>query len=159
MRKLLYAATVAGACLLPAGVSQAQCPCGNGYYGYGPAYYGAATLPPAYYGYPAPVYHAYGALGYAGYEDGRVNAYYRGWGGYGAAGARIDLRNYGYGYGYGVGIGVGPLSYGHRAFGVSSTGWRGGYGNRHSARKHEHPPPPPATFDLKDQLPTQQSGD
>jgi hypothetical protein len=155
MCKLLYAATVVGACLLTAGVTQAQCPCGNGYYGYGPAYYGAAALPPAYYGYPAPPHQAYGAVAYAGYEDGVANAYYRGWGGYGIAGSSMGLRN----YGYGVEVGVGRLTYGRRTFGVGSTGWRGGYGIRHSARKREPTPPPPATFDLKDQHPTQQSGD
>jgi hypothetical protein len=157
MRKLLYAATVVGACLLPAGMTQAQCPCGYGYYGHGPAYYGAAALPPTYYGYPAPAYHAYGAMAYAGYEDGVANAYYRGWGGYGIAGASMGLRNYG--YGYGVGVGLGPLTYGHRPFGVGRTGWHGGYAIRHSTRKHAPTPPPPATFDLKDQRPTQQGGD
>ena len=46
MRKLLYAATVAGACLFLASTAQAQCACGSGYYGYGPAaYYGNAVLP------------------------------------------------------------------------------------------------------------------
>jgi len=36
MRKLLCAATVAGATPTTAGVTQTQCPGGNGYYGYGP---------------------------------------------------------------------------------------------------------------------------
>ena len=155
MRELLYTATVAGACLLPAGVTQAQCPCGNGYYGYGPAYYGTTALPPTYYGYAAPAYNAYGALAYAGYDDGGVNAYYRGWGWYGVAGASIGL---GY-YGYGTGLGVSHHTNGHRVFGVGSTGWRGGYGNRHSGRKHVPTPPPPATFDLNNQRPSQESAD
>jgi hypothetical protein len=83
MRKLLYAATAAGACLLSANSAQAQCACGSGYYGYGAAYYGYAALP-AYYGYSAPVYSAYGRPAYYGYGG------YYGGGGYGYRAIAFD---------------------------------------------------------------------
>ena len=154
MRKLLYAATVAGASLLPAAVAQAQCPCGNGYYGYGQAYFGSTTLPPAYYGYAAPAYYGYAAPGYQGYDDGSVEAYYRGWGAYGVAAARVAL---GY-YGYGARVGLDQFAYGQRATGVRRIGWRGGgYGNRHTA--HRRAPAPPPTLNVEPQPPTQEGAD
>ena len=92
MRKLLYAATVAGACLLSASSAQAKCACGSGYYGYGPVYYGYAALPPlpAYYGYAAPVYSAYAYPAYYG-------NYYGGGYGYGVAAVGVRRGFYGYG--------------------------------------------------------------
>src|SRR5215471_14517197 len=99
MQKLLYSATVAGTCVLSASLAQAQCACGSGYYGYGPAayygsYYGYATLP-TYYGYAAPVssdtYPVYD--GYGGYY---------GSGGYGYGVAAVRVRRGVYGYGTGV---------------------------------------------------------
>ena len=158
MRKLLYAATVAGACLLSASSAQAQCACGSGYYGYGPAayyssYYGYAALP-AYYGYAAPAYYGYAAPGYQGYDDGGVNAYYRGWGEYGVAAAGVPL---GY-YGYGARVGLDQFAYGQRATGVRRIGWRGGgYGHRHTT--HRRSPAPPPTFNVKPQPPTQEGAD
>jgi len=125
MRKLLYAATVAGPCLLSASSVQAQCACDSGYYGYGPAYYGYAVLPPvsAYYGYAGPTYSAY-------YDEDV------GWGGgygYGVAAIGVPRGYYGYRprvYGYGPRVGVGRIGYGYRAIGVGRVGWRGGYGYR-----------------------------
>jgi hypothetical protein len=125
MKKLLYAATVAGTCLLSASSAQAQCACGSGHYGYGPAayygsYYGYAALP-AYYGYAAPVYSdTYPVYeGYGGYYGG---------GGYGYGTAAVGVRR-GF-YGYGARVGVGRIGYGYRAIGVSRVGWRSGYGYR-----------------------------
>ena len=141
MRKLLYAAAVAGASLLPAGVTQAQCVCGGGYYGYGFAYNSYAALYPA----AAPAYYAYPAPAYYRYDVGDVDAYYGGWGGYGVAGAGV---NPGY-YGYGARIDGDRLGYGHRPIGVGRIGRRGGYAYRHNAHRHGLTPPPPSTFDLK----------
>jgi len=151
MRKLLFAATVAGASLLPVGVTQAQCVCDSGYYGYGPAVYGYATLPPT----PAPTHYAYAAPPYLGYDDGDAYAYYGGWGGlgYGVAGLGVQ-RGY---YGYGATVGVGRLGDGYRTFGLNRVGWRG-RGYRRNAQGHGLTPPPPATFDLK-QRPTQEGAD
>jgi hypothetical protein len=125
MRKLLYAAIVAGASLLSASSVQAQCACGSGYYGYGPtayygAYYGYAALP-AYYGYAAPVYSdAYPVYyGYGGYYGG---------GGYGYGVAAVGVRR-GF-YGYGARVGVGRIGYGYRVIRPSRVGWRSGYGYR-----------------------------
>jgi hypothetical protein len=154
MPKLLCATTVAGASLLLSGVTQAQCPCGNGYDGYGPAYYGSAPLSPGYYGYGAPAYYAYAAPAYYGYNVG-VDAYYRGWDGYGVAGASVR-REY---YGYDARVDVNRLAYRHHAIGAGRMGWRAGYPHRPNAHRHGLTPPPPATFDLRHQRPTQEGAD
>ena len=151
MRKLLYAATVAGASLLPGGVTRAQCVCDSGYYGYGPADYGYATLPPAV----APIHYAYAAPAYFGYDHGDAYAYYGGWGGLGYGVAGVGVRR-GY-YGYGPTVGVGRLGYGYRGFGLNRVGWRG-RGYHHNAHRRGLVPSPPATFDLK-QRPTQEGAD
>ena len=125
MRKLLYAATALGACLFSASSAQAQCACGSGYYGHGPAYYGYAVLPavpayygyaalPACYGYAAPVYSAYRYPAYYGYGG------YYGGGGYGYGAAAVGVRRGIYGSGARVGVG----RYGYRAIGVGRVGWR-----------------------------------
>jgi len=153
MQKLLYAATIAST-FLPSGATQAQCPCDRGYYGYGPAYYGSTTFPPAYYGPPAPPYYAYAAPAYYGYDDRGVDSYYRGPGGYGAAGASVRLGNYG-----GASIDVGQFGYGHSAIDAGRIGWRGGYGYRRNTRRHGYTPPPPTTIDHQLQRPNPESSD
>jgi len=155
MRKLLYAATIASTSLLPAGATQAQCPCDIGYYSYGPAYYGSTTFPPTYYGYTAPPYYAYAAPAYYGHDDRAVDPYYRGRGGYGFAGASVRLGN----HAYGASIDEGPLAYGHNAIDVGHIGWRGGNGYRHNARRHGFTPPPPTTIDRQFQRPNPESAD